>query len=118
MTAQPAAQTQTGRTCGDCRVVTGTKLEIEVSLSAAEGDNDAPLVIKYQLVLCPLHAQAEDTARERDGLLEALENLSAALTWNRPPWPLLIIEEGRKARIDAAYEQACTVIAAATGGAG
>ena len=53
MTAQPATQTQTGRTCGDCRV------------EATENADGSRL--DFAIVLCTLHAKAK-------ALLEALES--------------------------------------------
>lgn len=98
MTAQPA--TQTGRTCGDCR------------FRAGPSPNDF-------IVLCPLHAQAEATARERDALREALGALDSILDFGQPVSDAHPITIGRYERINEAFTKAREAIdAAAKGGAG
>lgn len=96
MTAQAATQTQTGRTCGECVVV---------NIGSEHGGED-----EYEVICCPLHAQAEATARERDALLEALERY--------------VNSDGHYDEIDSALQgveirkQAVDLIAAVKGGAG
>ena len=66
MTAQPATQT----TCGECRVIhVGERREAADTERAIR-----PFVLRsqYAIAPCPLHAQAEATAKERDALLEQL----------------------------------------------
>jgi hypothetical protein len=69
MTAQAA--TQTGSTCGECGVIFSTESPGKsgsVSLGYGEGQNI--FQIYYVVEPCPLHAQAEATAKERDALRE------------------------------------------------
>ena len=94
MTAQPATQTQTGRTCGECAsgVFQGT----------AAGD------LKFlAIILCPLH-------REAKALLEALE---WALPWMATV-PLLGDDQALRDRFASKLVGAEATLAAAKGGAG
>lgn len=94
MTAQAAAQTQTGRTCGECRAERSTEVP-------AGGAAWTEIV-----ALCPLHAQAE-------ALLAALSSLMRCADWDGGDIASLNITE-----LQAALPQAREAIAAAKGGAG